>query len=89
MSTTRELLSALQDATEQVSGKQLSTEEKNELLRMFNQGSGADYDRALNTISQFTHLSREDILEKTAQSEQTDEAFLALRETISNWRPRT
>lgn len=89
MSTTRELLSALQGATEQVSGKRLNTEEKNELLMIFNQGSGADYDRALNTISQFTNLSREDILEKTAQSEQTDKAFMTLREAVSNWRPGT
>jgi len=89
MSTTRELLSTLQEATEQVSGKRLSTDEKNELLRIFNQGSGADFDRALNTISRFTSLSREEILNKTARSEQMDDALMALKETISNWRPGT
>jgi|GEM_PF-3902048 len=89
MSTTHELISALQEATEQVAGQRLSTDEKNDLLNIFNQGSGADFDRALNTISQFTHLSREDILNQTAQSEQTDDAVMALKETISNWRPGT
>lgn len=89
MSTTRELISALQKTTEQVAGKRLSADDKNELLTIFNQGSGTDFDRALNTISQFTQLSREDILNQTAQSEQTDDTVMALKETISNWRPGT
>lgn len=89
MSTTNELISALQEATEQVSGKRLSADEKKELFTIFNQGSGADFDRALNTISQFTNLSRDDIMNQTAQSEQIDDAVMALKETITNWRPGT
>lgn len=89
MTTTNDLLSALQKATEHVTGRTMTSDEMNPLVKIFNQGSGADFDRALHTISEFTNLSREEILNKSARSEQTDQAMMELEDVIQNWRPRT
>lgn len=87
MSNTQELLSALQTATEEFAGHALSQDEKNDLIRLFNQGSGASIERAINTISRFTQLSQEEMTNKTAESQSTDQAMMILEDKIRNWRP--
>ncbi|HKJ68795.1 MAG TPA: hypothetical protein VKA68_12615 [bacterium] len=88
MTTTNDLLTALQKATEQMTGRTMTTDQLNSLVKIFNQGSGADFDRALHTISEYTNLSREEILNKSAQSEDTDQAMMELEHAIREWHPK-
>jgi hypothetical protein len=87
MTTTKDVANKLTAAAEKLTGNQLTSEDANTLISFFNQGSGASYDRALHALSRFTKLNQNEIMNKTAESEEIDEVLMDLQFTVENWRP--
>lgn len=89
MTTTKDVAHKLATAAEKLTGKELTTEETNGLISLFNQGSGASYNRALHALSRFTELGQDEIMNKTVESDEIDEVLMELQFTVENWQPKS
>ena len=87
MTTTNDITKILIQAAEKITDEELAPEDKNRLIKIFNQGSGASYDRALRSLSQFADMDQNQIINKAAESEELDSALMDLQFQMENWRP--
>lgn len=87
MATNKQVINTLIQAAENLREQELNSEETNQLIRLFNQGSGASYERALRTLSQYTDLNQNEILNRAAESEDLDSILMDLQFQMENWRP--
>ena len=87
MTTNQEITNILIQAAENITDDELTSEDKNRLIKIFNQGSGASYERALRSLSQFADLDQNQIINKAAESEELDSALMDLQFQMENWRP--
>lgn len=87
MTTNHDIKNTLIQAAENITDQELAPEDKNRLLKIFNQGSGASYERALRTLSQYAGLEQNQIMNKAAESDELDSTLMDLQLQMENWRP--
>ncbi len=87
MSTDQQLLQSLIAAAEKLLGRTLTQAERHALVQHFNSTSGTTFDRAQEAIRKFSKLTEDQIMEKTAASDDTDRIMQDLKNAADNWKP--
>lgn len=87
MATTTELRAALKRAASALVNRELNDIEIDRLISTFDKAKGTNYERALEALTEGTKLSRPELMQKAAASDNTDRAMKDLKNTVINWKP--
>ncbi len=87
MATNSELRTALKKAAGSLINRDLNEVETERLISTFDKATGTNYERALEALTESTKLTRPELMQKAAASDNTDRAMKDLKDTVVNWKP--
>lgn len=87
MSTDNQLIEALQNASEKVIGRALTTDEKRRLLTLFNESKEpTTFSRAQEALRNFSDITESQLQQKAAASDDTDRTIQDLKNIADRWK---
>ena len=79
-----EIKRMLREAAEKLLGKRLTEQEISSLYRFYLEASGSSYNKAVESLSKFSQLSKSQIIEKRSSSDDLDRVMRDLERKLDS-----